>query len=41
MISDDGARYSGDAGSVQIARVQQKENMLQKSFGKLQKTGTV
>lgn len=40
LISVDGARYSSDAGSVQIARVQQKENMLQKSFSKLQKTGT-
>lgn len=41
MISDDGARYSGDAEGVQMARVQKQENIIQKSFGKLKETGTV
>lgn len=41
MISDDGARYSDEAGGVQMARVQKKENILEKSFGKLKETGTV
>ncbi|XP_004513581.1 uncharacterized protein [Cicer arietinum] len=40
MISDDGARYSGDAEGVQMARVQKQENIIQKSFGKLKETGT-
>jgi hypothetical protein len=41
MISDDRARYSGDAGDVQMVRVQTKESILQKSFDKLKQTGTV
>ncbi|XP_027366329.1 uncharacterized protein LOC113872737 isoform X3 [Abrus precatorius] len=40
LVIDDGARYSDDAGGVQIARVQKKENILEKSFGKLKETGT-
>lgn len=40
MISDDGARYNGDAGGVQMVRVQKNENFIQKSFDKLKETGT-
>ncbi|CAL5207426.1 unnamed protein product [Lathyrus oleraceus] len=39
MIIDNGARYSGDARGGQIARVQKKENIIQKSFDKLKETG--
>jgi len=41
MISDDDARYNGDAGGVQMVRVQKNENFLQKSFDKLKEAGTV
>lgn len=41
MIIDNGARYSGDARGGQIARVQKKENIIQKSFDKLKETGKV
>ncbi|KAK7392644.1 hypothetical protein VNO78_21088 [Psophocarpus tetragonolobus] len=40
LVIDDGAIYSDDAGVVQIARVEKKENILEKSFGKLKETGT-
>ncbi|CAJ2672757.1 unnamed protein product [Trifolium pratense] len=40
VIIDDRARYSGDAGDVQMVRVQTKESILQKSFDSLKQTGT-
>lgn len=41
LVIDDGAPYSDDAGGIQMARVEKKENILEKSFGKLKETGTV
>ncbi|KAG4996410.1 hypothetical protein JHK85_027849 [Glycine max] len=40
LVIDDGAPYSDDAGGVQMVRVEKKENILEKSFGKLKETGT-
>ncbi|KAK7345303.1 hypothetical protein VNO77_15904 [Canavalia gladiata] len=40
LVIDDGAHYIDNAGDVQMARVQKKENILEKSFGKLKETGT-
>ncbi|KAG5063845.1 hypothetical protein JHK85_005028 [Glycine max] len=40
LVIDDGAPYSDDAGGIQMARVEKKENILEKSFGKLKETGT-
>ncbi|XP_017414632.1 uncharacterized protein LOC108325966 isoform X2 [Vigna angularis] len=37
---DDGARYTDEAG-VKLARVEKKENILEKSIGRLKETGTV
>ncbi|XP_020236623.1 uncharacterized protein LOC109816143 isoform X2 [Cajanus cajan] len=39
LVIDDG-RYSDDAGDVQMVSVEKKENILEKSFGKLRETGT-
>ncbi|RYR51480.1 hypothetical protein Ahy_A06g026498 isoform B [Arachis hypogaea] len=41
VVIDDGARYSDAAGSFQLSRVQKKENIIEKSLGKLKETGTV
>ncbi|KEH24161.1 uncharacterized protein [Medicago truncatula] len=38
---DDGARYSDDAGVVQMVQVQKEGNIIKKSFSKLKETGTV
>ncbi|KAK7278701.1 hypothetical protein RJT34_23737 [Clitoria ternatea] len=40
LVIDDGTHYRDDAGVVQMARVQKKENILEKSLGKLKETGT-
>ncbi|XP_057742714.1 uncharacterized protein LOC130961071 isoform X1 [Arachis stenosperma] len=40
VVIDDGARYSDAAGSFQLSRVQKKENIIEKSLGKLKETGT-
>ncbi|KAL2323046.1 hypothetical protein Fmac_027425 [Flemingia macrophylla] len=39
LVIDDG-RNSDDAGGVQMVRVEKKENILEKSLGKLRETGT-
>jgi len=40
-LDDDAARYSDEAGVVQMTRVEKKENILEKSIGRLKETGTV
>ncbi|KAK7355423.1 hypothetical protein VNO80_14678 [Phaseolus coccineus] len=40
LATDDGPRYSDEAGVVQMTRVEKKENILEKSIGKLKETGT-
>ncbi|XP_027936616.1 uncharacterized protein LOC114191570 isoform X1 [Vigna unguiculata] len=40
LASDDGARYTDEAGVVKMARVEKKENILEKSIGRLKETGT-
>ncbi|XP_047150306.1 uncharacterized protein LOC124822357 [Vigna umbellata] len=39
LVIDDGARYTDEAG-VKLARVEKKENILEKSIGRLKETGT-
>lgn len=41
LAIDDGARYTDEAGVVKMARVEKKENILEKSIGRLKETGTV
>jgi len=41
LATDDGPRYSDEAGVVQITRVEKKENILEKSIVRLKETGTV
>ncbi|MED6156547.1 hypothetical protein PIB30_015433 [Stylosanthes scabra] len=40
VVIDEGARYGDAAGSLQLSRVQKKENIIEKSIGKLKETGT-
>ncbi|XP_068493749.1 uncharacterized protein [Phaseolus vulgaris] len=40
LATDDGPRYSDEAGVVQITRVEKKENILEKSIVRLKETGT-
>ncbi|WVY99060.1 hypothetical protein V8G54_031211 [Vigna mungo] len=40
LAIDDVARYTDEAGVVKMARVEKKENILEKSIGRLKETGT-
>ncbi|KAK7355417.1 hypothetical protein VNO80_14672 [Phaseolus coccineus] len=40
LATDGGPRYSDEAGVVQMTRVEKKENILEKSIGRLKETGT-